>query len=83
MPAHLNRSAAEHVRRRTFSSWLATQVGRDDAVGLLARTVKADAGRSGPSYDAYLTRLRQAGGLDDPAREALFEAIVEWGAGEN
>ena len=77
------RANADRTRRRAFSSWLAAQVDRDDAVGGLARMAKADTGRSGLPGDAYLARLQQAETLDGPTREALFEAIVEWGASES
>lgn len=82
MPSAPRRANPDRARRRTFSSWLAAQVARDDAVGVLARMAKVDGARSGLPGDLYLARLQQAESLDATTREALFEAIVEWGASE-
>lgn len=69
----------ERSRRQKFSRWLAAQAHRDDDIGHFALETLSGAERLGVSHEAYLTRLNLADGDVPQARDALFEAIVEWG----
>jgi ferric-dicitrate binding protein FerR (iron transport regulator) len=77
----LRSGSSHHARRQTFPAWLAAQIDRDDAIGRLARTVETCTHRPSAEHAAFLARLRRAD-INNPARETLFEAIVEWGATE-
>ena len=80
MTSPQQKARGRRSRHLKFPLWLAAQVGRDDAIGHLAEKAFLDARRGGLADAASLARLNLVDTIDPSAREALFEAIVEWGA---
>lgn len=61
-----------------FGAWLVKQVKRDDWIGTLAKSAKADPGfRAASTPDDLRKRLQEAGAEGDTF-EALDDAEVEW-----
>lgn len=65
-------------RGEGFGTWLLKQTKRDDWIGTLAKSAKADPRfRAGTSPDDLRKRLQEAGAEGD-SFEALDDAEIEW-----